>query len=70
MSRRSWRLCYQHLGTYEAQDGGRRTVPEIEFYEVGISLRNATAKVAEATAPLPATAAAGRARRCAWRAGS
>ena len=33
--------------SYEAQDGTKRTVYELEADEVGVSLRNATAKVAK-----------------------
>jgi len=35
--------------SYEAQDGTKRTVYELEADEVGVSLRNATAKVTKAT---------------------
>ena len=35
--------------SYEAQDGGKRTVYEIEADEIGPSLRNATAKVEKVT---------------------
>jgi single-strand DNA-binding protein len=35
--------------SYEAQDGTKRTVYEIEADEVAVSLRNATAKVAKVT---------------------
>jgi single-strand DNA-binding protein len=37
--------------TYEARDGGNRTVCELEVDEAGPSLRNATAKVAKVTRP-------------------
>lgn len=47
--------------TYETTEGAKRTVYEVEVDEVGVSLRNATAKVTKATrstAVRPAGAAA------------
>jgi single-strand DNA-binding protein len=57
--------------SYEAKDGsGKRTVYELEADEVGVSLRNATAKVTKATRSSTGTGGRGQGDADPWASGS